>query len=68
MENNNRAYFTRDSNDPLQNEVHCKRDSLKVYQAYAKNLLAENMSIISSIIETEERTVRYIVCYWYQQL
>lgn len=34
-----------------------KKGSLEVYQAYVKELLAENMSIISSIVELETKTV-----------
>ena len=41
----------------LQNEVGAKKRSFEVYQAYIKDLLAENMSIISSIVELEKKTV-----------
>lgn len=41
----------------LQSDVGAKRGSLETYQAYVKDLLAENISIINSIIEVEEKTV-----------
>ena len=46
---------------PAQSELKTKRKSLDVYQRYAKDLLAENITLISSIMEVEEDTVRKIV-------
>ena len=41
----------------LQNDVNSRQASLEVYRKYIKDLLKENISIISSIMEQEEKTV-----------
>lgn len=40
-----------------QNEVILKRNSLEVYHAYIKDLFDDNVSMITAIVEIEEKTV-----------